>query len=70
MKTGDTVKFLGASQEQIKWGGNDDPNKILKIGDEYEIRSIEVHSWHTKVSLMGYSGKFNSSSFEVVNKEI
>jgi hypothetical protein len=29
MKKGDTVIFTGATEEQIQWGGNDDPNQFL-----------------------------------------
>jgi len=61
------VKFLGASKEQINWGGNNDPNKVLKIGKIYEVLEKEVHSWHTKISLIGFDGKkFNDASFEYI----
>lgn len=57
------VTFNGASIEQIRWGGNDDPNPLLEVGKTYEIEDIEVHSWHTKIRLVGIDGKFNDASF-------
>ena len=59
------VTFLGANESQISWGGNDDPNKVLTVGEKYDIESVDVHSWHTKITLVGFEGVFNSSSFEV-----
>lgn len=64
MKTGDKVIFIGATMDQVRWGGNNDPNEFLKKGDLVEIESVEVHSWHTKVYLKGIKGKFNSVSFK------
>lgn len=58
------VKFLGASKDQVRWGGNDDPNAVLRVGERYEIADIEVHSWHTKIRLVGIKGQFNDASFE------
>jgi len=67
MKRGDYVKFLGCTQEQINWGGNDDPNSLLFVGDIYYVERVEVHSQHTKIELRGLFGKkFNSVCFEVI----
>ena len=64
---GQKVRFTGASQTQINWGsGNDDPNKILILGKTYTIEAIKVHSWHTKVRILGFDGAFNSVSFKPV----
>lgn len=68
MKTGDHVKFLGCSREQIQWGNNDDPNPMLFVGDIYYVEHVYVHSQHTKIELRGVKGKFNSVCFEVVPK--
>jgi len=68
MKYGDIVKFLGCSQEQIRWGSNDDPTGILIVGDKYFVEKVSVHSQHTKIELRGVRGKFNSACFEVVEK--
>ena len=63
-KVGDFVKFIGCSKEQIAWGNNNDPNPILFVNNEYQVEKIEIHTWHTKLSLYGISGKFNSVCFE------
>ncbi len=68
MKHGDIVKFLGCSSDQIQWGSNDDPNRILIVGDKYFVEHVDVHSYHTKIELRGVKGKFNSVCFEVVEK--
>ena len=62
----ENVKYIGCSQLQSSWGGCDDPRKLLKIGRIYEVEKTEVHSWHTKLSLVGIEGKFNSACFETV----
>ena len=37
MKKNDTVEYIGCSEEQVKWGNNDDPRSFLIIGKEYII---------------------------------
>jgi len=68
MKAGSKVKFLGSTDTQVKWGDNDDPSKVLKKGEIYILKDVEVHNWHTKVYLEGIKGKFNSVSFKEVKK--
>ena len=58
-----TVVFDGATDTQVRWGGNSDPRGVLKVGDEYEVEATEVHSWHTKIKLKGFDGWYNDSSF-------
>jgi hypothetical protein len=70
MKILTSARFDGASDAQIKWGGNDDPNKVLKIGTLYDVVDIEVHSWHTKLQLHGIDGKFNSASFTLCDESV
>jgi len=65
-KEGDFVKFIGCSEEQILWGNNDDPNDILEINKTYKIINVDVHSYHTKLTLDGISGRFNSVCFDTV----
>ena len=56
-----------ASQDQINWGGNDDPNDLLEIGETYEVFEKDVHSWHIKLRLVDFPEKvFNSVSFKYV----
>jgi hypothetical protein len=66
MKPGDKVIFVGCTVDQINWGSNDDPNKILSIGAVYTISDVDVHTWHTKISLKGFSGIFNSVCFDEI----
>lgn len=63
-KSGDRVIYLGSSEEQVNWGDNDDPNKVLLEGCIYYVEKVEVHSWHTELTLRNICGKFNSVSFE------
>lgn len=67
---GRRVRFLGATEAQVNWGGNDDPNKVLKKDSTYLVTDVEVHSWHTKLRLYQFDDmQFNSASFEVVENE-
>jgi len=64
-KRGHKVKFIGATKDQIVFGGHDDPNGILKIGEKYIIDHTDIRSCHTKVILVGYEKyRFNSVSFD------
>jgi len=65
-RKGNKVIYLGCSQEQINWGNNDDPTKILIEGAIYYIENVEVHSQHTKLTLRGVTGRFNSVCFKKV----
>ncbi len=66
-KAGDVVVFKGQSEEQRKWGGNADANSYLIVGQEYVVSSVEVRSWHTKLSLSNVTGRFNSVCFTLAN---
>lgn len=67
---GTKVRYIGTCDEQVKWGSNDDPRGLLTEGDVYTVNSVEVHSWHTKITLREFPElKFNCVSFEEVNKE-
>lgn len=66
MEIGDRVRFNGCDESQRNWGNNDNSDKLC-IGLEYVISSVEVHSWHTKVSVEKIKGKFNSVCFEVLD---
>lgn len=66
-RVGDKVIYTGCSDEQVNWGSsNNDPRKVLIEGVSYYIEKVEVHSWHTKLSLRGVYGRFNSVSFEKI----
>ena len=65
IKAGDTVKFIGSTIDQVRWGSNDDPNGKLIVGDKYYVEHVYVHSQHTKIQLRGVlNQKFNSVCFE------
>lgn len=58
------VQYLGATDQQVQWGGCSDPRGVLTDGMLYEVERSEVHSWHTKLFLNGYPGMgFNSVCF-------
>lgn len=63
-RAGETVRFIGCDKDQIAWGNNDDPNPLLFVGDKYYVEKVEVRSQHTKLTLRGISGRFNSVCFE------
>ncbi|MBP2635530.1 MAG: hypothetical protein H6Q72_1437 [Firmicutes bacterium] len=59
------VKYIGASDEQVRWGNNDDPRGLLNEGELYTVEREEVHSYHTKYHLKEFPGKrFNSVCFD------
>ena len=60
------VKYLGVTDEQVAFGSCDDPRADgLTIGAIYTVEYEDIHSYHTKISLIEYPGKrFNSVSFE------
>jgi hypothetical protein len=66
IKVGDTVGYLGCTEEQVRWGNNDYPTCI--VGRFYTVTSVDVRSQHTKIELKGMVGKFNSVCFEVVDR--
>ena len=61
------VKYIGATDAQVKWGNNDDPREILKEGEIYKLASEEIHNWYTKFCLKRFPNmKFNSVCFEEI----
>ena len=67
MFDGPKVKYTGATDDQVRWGDNDDPRQHLRIDSTYTLLRKEVHSYHTKFTLVEFPQlKFNSVSFEEV----
>ena len=62
----DVVVFNGQTEEQRRWGGNDDANEFLIVGKEYIVESVVRHTWHTKLKLRNKNGRFNSVCFDLV----
>ena len=60
------VRFRGATDEQVRWGGNDDPRGVLRRGQDYEVERVEVHTQHTKYWIGGRA--YNSVHFVVVEE--
>jgi len=65
MEKNNIVEYTGCSQEQIRWGNNDDPRSYLIIGREYIIEKVDVRSQHTKIKRYNTMGWFNSVCFEL-----
>ena len=65
MEKNNVVEYIGCSQEQIRWGNNDDPTLSLIVGKEYIIEKVNVHSQHTKIKLYNKVGWFNSVCFKL-----
>ena len=65
MEKNDIVEYIGCSQEQMRWGNNDDPTSYLIIGKNYTIEEVKVHSQHTKIKLYNKVGWFNSVCFKL-----
>lgn len=62
-----TVKYIGATQDQIDWYANDDPRSLLTVGQVYEVWRRTVHSVYTEIILKDYKHlRFNSVCFELV----
>lgn len=65
----DLVRYNGATDEQVQWGGNDDPREYLKEGETYEVLKTVLHNWHTKIMLKEFPNLwFNTSSFTTLIK--
>ena len=66
-KRGQKIKYVDDNPDAVRWGGNDNPAGILKIGETYTVFGVVVHAWHTKVYLEEKPGfRFNSAHFEEV----
>lgn len=65
-RSGDSVFYIGCIDEQVRWGNNDDPRGVLMEKQKYYVEKVEIHSQHTKLTLRGVSGKFNSVCFKKV----
>ncbi len=64
---GDKVKFVKSNKEAVNWGTNVDPDKHLIKGNTYEVTGVDIHAWHTKITLKGFENYvFNSVHFELV----
>lgn len=67
IQVGDFVKYNGCTKEQIRWGNNDDPSAQLMINGTYYVTKVDIRSSHTKISLRGIQGRFNSVCFDILS---
>lgn len=59
------VRFIGATDDQVAYGGHPDPRGLLVVGEYYDVEKWDVEAWVTRVSLRGLPGlQFNSVCFE------
>lgn len=63
------VIFLGCSEAQRNFGSYTGNPNLLIVGATYEVEKVEVHSYHTKVWLVGVEGSFNSVCFKDVEED-
>ena len=66
MKIGDIVKYTGASDGQKNYGRYTGNWNSIYVGFDYKVSDIEVHSWHTAITLENIEGTFNSVCFEIL----
>lgn len=63
-----SVKYVGCTDEQVRFGGCSDPRGLLDEGKLYLVEHKEVHNWHTKLYLKGFESLgFNSVCFEEID---
>lgn len=66
IQKGDTVEFLGgAVQETVTWSGTDYPSHLI-VGRQYRVKTVEIHTAFTRITLDNYQGTFNSVHFRIV----
>jgi len=66
LEAGDQVEFLGGViPEQVKFASADYPSHLI-VGRIYEVESVDLQKWYTKIRLKHKSGEFNSVHFRVV----
>jgi len=59
------LRYIGASDEQVDYRGNDDPRKVLTIGNIYTLLREDVGDFHTDIYLTAFPKlRFNSVCFE------
>ena len=65
------VTYLGAvDRAQATWADCTDPRPILEEGKEYEVEYVDMHSWHTRIKLVGIEGEFNSTCFDTEKMDL
>jgi hypothetical protein len=62
-RIGDKVRFMGATTDQVRWGGGSDPTGVMVIGQVLTVIGVDAHKWHTDLTFEGVVGRFNSVMF-------
>ena len=60
------VTFRGANEQQVKYGGGDDPRDILTIGAVYKVIWHDSTNFMPSLKLEGINGRFNSFLFNLI----
>lgn len=68
--TGDLIKYLGCSDNQVLDGFTNDPRGFLKIGDVYEVDIAEQHGNRERIWLTGLEGAFDSTCFALQSSAV
>lgn len=58
------VTFKGANDNQIRFGGGDDPTNILSPGNTYQVKQHSRQYTNNTVKLEGIEGNFNAYLFK------
>lgn len=65
-----SVVYNGPAPHVLEWGVGDDPDKLgLKAGVLYDVTDINVHAWHTLITLHGNTGQFNTAYFKWMEEQ-
>lgn len=60
-------KVVCVSNKDHNFYDCDENAPLLKVGEQYTVSEVEVHSWHTVVYLKEFPGvEFNSVCFEEI----
>lgn len=65
-QVGDVVKCISVDITTQRYGSNSGNLSDISVGNTYKVTDVEPHSWHTKFTLDGVTGQFNSCLFEKV----
>lgn len=63
-KPGDIMIFTGATDDQVKWRGSDDPREVLNFGNCVVVDQVFADESYTEISLLAINGRFNSVCFK------
>ena len=64
---GTKIRYKGASEDQVRYSSGNDPRKVLMENEVYTLKSTEIHSWYTNITIEEAEGKFNSVCFAEVS---